>query len=44
MNKKNRLISFIAYIIFVFVMVDLLLLAGIGCAALMDALLGFMWG
>lgn len=40
--KKWNLVTGLAYVIFVLVLVFLMLMVGLGCAVLLDALMGFM--
>jgi thiosulfate reductase cytochrome b subunit len=42
--KKWNIVTVLAYITFMLVMVCIMLLAGVGCAALMDVLMGFVRG
>ena len=42
--KKWNLVNVLAYAIFVLVMVFIMLLAGVGCAALVDLLMAFVRG
>ena len=42
--KKWNLVNVLAYAIFVLVMVFTMLLAGVGCAALVDLLMAFVRG
>lgn len=42
--KKWNLVTVIAYVTFVLVMAFLMLLAGVGCAALVDLLMAFIRG
>ena len=42
--KGNKLATGIAYAILIIVMVDIMLLAGVGCAALVELLMMFVRG